>query len=415
MDNFVKEYIDRAKQEKIDALQKKHGSLLTDEYYDGLEKINNDYEYVKIIRKFAENASKLQQISHSAKYIHSDTKTSNVILAQNQKKGLLLETTDTKNLDVCGNAAFLNGYKFLSLKDTNGKKLQQYIEEDDYTPFNFIECSPDVKRQWYELFKQIKHFDEHKVVDKFAKQILFPLGNNNYITLVPLFPTALYNDLYSYISNIKHGEVCREARTKKRNNQPSDDPCMDIYNLAVIKIGGSNPQNISSFNSQRAGQVFLLDSAAPKLRFKSIYIRKAIKNIFEHRYMDLVVKGTVKSLNEFNEKIGTYKKNYSIRQAQKHFIGKAYHDVCNYLEYIRSQQEEGWTDDYEKLKLEHKTLIDKKFIGVSAGERIRCAKVLKEDFIQFISPKIKNISSSRLTGANSDDIDFKLKDLFDEI
>lgn len=395
MDNFVRTFIDEAKEKRLKKAPK-----------EKREEVKSKYENPRIIiSEYAKNASRLYKVSHCSKFTHTKSRTSNARVEACNSTAYLLETNGTEELDIWCAAQYQEVCRFLMNKDSEGKSLLEYIEKDDYSPFDFIECGSEEKKGWYERFKQVKNnVAKEVIVDKYAKQILFPIDNSEYLTLIPLFPTSLYGQIHAYIDRIK--KDYKDARKNKRDNKPYEGECREIFGLAVQEVGGDNPQNASYLNAQRNGRIFLLDSAAPRLEFKPIYIRKSIKSIFDYRELHFRVRKPVNDLMTYNKAIKNYDKNYSLRQAEKHFVAQAFFEIYSTLSYLKDNLEEGWTDEYEDLKYEHKVFIDIQFKDIGNAELIRCRKVLVRDFKQFITPKLKEVF---------DDLDLKDKDLYDEL
>lgn len=76
-------------------------------------------------------ASQLSMASHPGKFSHPDAKTSSIIAkCQKANDGYLRSGNVEYDLDVFGNAAAMDVYKFLTLKMDDGKSILEHLEED---------------------------------------------------------------------------------------------------------------------------------------------------------------------------------------------------------------------------------------------------------------------------------------------
>lgn len=377
--NFsVQECLDDTKE--IKQLKKKFGKELSEEDKKILLRMMND-AYISLMDKYSKNSEKQHLMSHSAKYIHSATQTSSFVMNDVPSNGLLLETPKNINHDIrYDSSTYMPGIKLLRIQNANGKgkSFLQCIEDEDYSPFDFISCDLKLKKLWFSRFKHVSRNDGVREVDKFAKQILFPLGDDaigqdNYINLIPLFPTSLYHEIHHFIVD-KLDDSQNEKEPAKSNRRKFRD-------LAVLEVGGENAQNVSNFNSEQLGRVYLFNSAAPKLR--SIDIKRSIKNILYIPAINDVVKEYV-----INYKKTIFSRDYALIKKRHDYTRSAYDDVCNTLIDLKNSRKPGWTDKYVNLKEEHKLLIDNKF-EIDKYERDRCNNVLKEDFKRFMDALIR--------------------------
>jgi CRISPR-associated protein Csy1 len=69
--------------------------------------------------------------------------------------------------------------------------------------------------------------------------------------------------VFEEIKEHRFGDVAKTARESKRHNEYSDVEVHEYRNLAIQKLGGTKPQNISQLNSERRGENYLLASLPP--------------------------------------------------------------------------------------------------------------------------------------------------------
>ena len=92
-----------------------------------------------------------------------------------------------------------------------------------------------------------------------------------YHLLAPLSATSLTHRVYQSIHADRFSEASKNARQARKDGQFTDYVLHDYPNMAVQKLGGTKPQNISQLNSERRGDNYLLASLPP--RWKSIDLK----------------------------------------------------------------------------------------------------------------------------------------------
>ena len=252
---------------------------LIEQYIQGrlnekLEKLKADdlAEKEKLLEKYQvetwlEDASlrirQLRLATHTPKQHHPDSKASAMFYRVAEKthdyvgsQGMQLEA------DVFGNAAVLDVFKMLRLKFKGVSLLERLLNADG----DFIAALATIKEHAhlrYQRFLAFSQLSEELNAGRLSKQVLFPVEQDEYHTLVLLYPSSLINVVYQQISYDRFSEeskVIREARFKKIHHA---DESREYPNLLVQRFGGSNKQNISQFNSDRGGLMWLLPSIPP--------------------------------------------------------------------------------------------------------------------------------------------------------
>lgn len=91
-------------------------------------------------------------------------------------------------------------------------------------------------------------------------------ANEDYHLLAPLYATSLAHAVYQDVQDVRFGEANKEARSARRESKGHEGVFRDYPQLAVQKLGGTKPQNISQLNSERGGNNYLLASLPPSWR-----------------------------------------------------------------------------------------------------------------------------------------------------
>ncbi|MBF7055095.1 type I-F CRISPR-associated protein Csy1, partial [Halomonas sp. KAO] len=100
-----------------------------------------------------------------------------------------------------------------------------------------------------------------------------PTDDTAYHLLAPLYATALTHRFYAQVSPNTwfFGDHNKAARKALKDKAPFEGGYTSYPNLAVQKLGGTKPQNISQLNSERGGQNYLLASLPPNWDSREVY------------------------------------------------------------------------------------------------------------------------------------------------
>lgn len=224
----------------------------------------------------AKRASQLSIVSHPSKFSHPSAKTTAIIAkAMPEADGYLRTGNLDYPLDVFGNAAAMDVYKFLSLPMADGLLVLEHLESD--TPE--VKALLGIPTASYDALKDgflsVKRSEGNKIYsDRLVKQVYFPVTENQYHLLSLLTPSGVITKLKSTIDIMRFSEQASEARDCRRNGLAHETGFDDVLNLTVTGYGGTQPQNVSVLNSQNAGRAYLLMSAPPTIEKRSVRLPK---------------------------------------------------------------------------------------------------------------------------------------------
>ncbi len=213
----------------------------------------------------AKRARQLSIVSHCGKFSHPRAKTSAVLTqGHSQPDGFLRTGNSSADLDVIGNAAALDVYKFLILPLQDGQTLLAHLEQDtDYIKQQFS-LSHKPYAELREEFLAIKQAPIEPKTSEKIKQVYFPV-ENGYHLLSIMTPSGLVFKLKNKINNLLFSEQTKQARESRRNQESHETGFDELYDLTIIGFGGTQPQNISELNSKNLGTAYLLPSMPPKI------------------------------------------------------------------------------------------------------------------------------------------------------
>lgn len=243
----------------------------------------------------AKRVGQLSMVSHPSKFSHPSAKTSSVIAhAEYNADGYLRSGNLHYPLDVFGNAAAMDVYKFLSIHLSNGKTVLDNLEQQNELIKSIFTISTANFDDLRNHFLVIKKSGDDNRTDHLVKQVYFPLGEGKYHLLSLLTPSGVLTELKAHIDKLRFSDETKQAKESRKNNQFHESGFADIYDLTITAYGGTQPQNISVLNSQNAGRSYLLSSVPPTLEKRSIRLPKTdffaqclYRNNFQESYIHL--------------------------------------------------------------------------------------------------------------------------------
>lgn len=272
----------------------------------------DQFQFDNWIESAAKRVGQLQVVTHSLKPIHPDAKGSNLYAPP--------ESLNTHNLvgshvlpadfagDVVGNAAALDVYKFLKL-EFEGKSLLERALENDSEFAKALSDNPEQAQAWVSSFAAITEPRGEHASHTRGKQLYWLVGDDtldeeNFRLLAPLYATSLAHRVFQTINHDRFSEEAKEARKAKREGKYAEQPVHSYPNLAVQKMGGTKPQNISQLNSERGGNNYLLASMPPSWNVRDIRPPLKAASVLSHPGIfgsRLEVRLLVKDLKHFLE------------------------------------------------------------------------------------------------------------------
>lgn len=232
------------------------------------------YAYPTWLADAARRVSQIQAVTHVLKATHPDARGTNLHVAPatlppHPEIGSQVLGEDFAE-DVVGNAAALDVFKFLKL-EVDGRRLLDWMQAKDPDLAQALNEDTPTAQAWMEAFSGLVRQETSLVSHPAAKQVYWLLGDNpsdnrQFHLLQPLFSSSLAQAVHGEIQDARFGEANGAARKAKRQNQPWDGTYRDYPHLAVRKLGGTKPQNISQLNSERGGNNYLLASLPPPRR-----------------------------------------------------------------------------------------------------------------------------------------------------
>lgn len=222
----------------------------------------------------ARRVNQIQAVTHSLKPIHPDAKGTSLYSPRHVSPTQPVVASHCLGndfaSDVVGNAAALDVYKFLKLEHQGRSLLALSLARD--ANFAAALSSDAAQAQaWMAAFAGLAERRGRAASHTLAKQLYWLTGEDphddaSFHLLAPLYATSLAHRVYQTVQDDRFSEEAAVARIAKKEGKYSARPVREYPQLAIQKLGGTKPQNISQLNSERRGENLLFASLPPAWR-----------------------------------------------------------------------------------------------------------------------------------------------------
>ncbi|MBN3857921.1 type I-F CRISPR-associated protein Csy1 [Paraburkholderia sp. Ac-20340] len=239
----------------------------------------------------ARRVKQIQAVTHSLKPVHPEARGTNLYVKPADLPTLEELGTHAVGerfaVDVTGNAAALDVYKLLKL-ESGGRTLLDALQSNASDAIAALSDNPAEARVLRDAFISLTAVREGSIESHtWAKQVYWLIGddaadNTQYHLLSPLYATSLAQAVFDDVHDARFGESNKLARSARRNGQSFDGVYREYRQLAVQRLGGTKPQNISQLNSERGGINYLLASLPPAWRDQKPSLPARTRSVFEY-------------------------------------------------------------------------------------------------------------------------------------
>ncbi|MEY8241146.1 MAG: type I-F CRISPR-associated protein Csy1 [Cycloclasticus sp.] len=318
-------------------------------------------------------AGQLKFGTHISKGVHPDSKGDNVNFsgAGPLPKGIVgSQTLASLSLDANGNAAALPLAAFFDawVNEEDNIKIVDVIQEGNSVLSTAFATDTDQSKKYVARFKDaLGNPDDKPATHGRNKQILWPLDgaieDDQYISLVPLYPSSLTNDFLRRVNAVRYSQENKQARDNRKKKSVEQQAYKAVPDVAVVRLGGTKPQNISRLISKQSGRNYLLQSLPPKIGGERVYrLTKEQASFFSSRLNQYTYFG----LKNLFAVVSSEKKTVEQRDANKQGLDIILAEVLKAAANIQGVYPEGWSQDYS-LSMAEKYWLDPKR-GDMAGE-----------------------------------------------
>jgi CRISPR-associated protein Csy1 len=318
------------------------------------QEANERFLFANWLPDAAKRAEQITMASHPSKFSHPSAKTSPIVANNLQDNdGYLRSGNIDYELDVFGNAAAMDVYKFLMLAMDDEKTILDHLEEDSLA-IKGLFTLPNTN---YENLKKglisIKQLDNSNKTDNLVKQVYFPV-DEGYHLLSLLTPSGLLTQVKNRVDSIRFSEETKQAKEFRKKNEKHITGYDDLFDLTITAYGGTKPQNISVLNSKNAGRAYLIASTPPELKRRQV--RLPNQNFFKNSLQTRRFKDSFEALDKL---IRTDVNNLHIRIGIKNSLKYIIDQVIKQSLIVRSYGE-GWSNSehYQPLPLSQRIWLD---------------------------------------------------------
>lgn len=311
----IDEFIQQRLNDKLDKLK--------DDELEKRSDLLSQHQRSTWLASAAQRVTQLQLASHTLKAIHPDARGSTIYLQKAivDKDLVGSHSLRASALDVVGNAAALDVFKLLKLS-YNSETLIQRLLRDDPCTRAALSDDPATAAEWATALAGIAYAKSAPASHTLAKQIYFPVADDRYHLLAPLYPSALVHAWHQILQADRWGDEAKAAREARRKRRPSARGYVEYPGLAVQSFGGSKPQNISQLNSERGGKTHLMSSLPPNWSSPSVRPPINSASVFDRAFPGRrAVKEMTTALRQFlYEHRGADENNIGIRRTRAEMV-----------------------------------------------------------------------------------------------
>lgn len=200
--------------------------------------------------------------------------------------------------------------------------------------------------------------------DTRAKQLFWltgddPLDDGSYHLLAPLYATSLAHLVHGEVHEHRIGTTNKEARHARRDGKMHDGTFHHYPYLAVQKLGGTKPQNISQLNSERRGINYLLSSLPPVWKSNDFRLPAHATSVFDRLFSGRIeVRRTLRQFSAFLA--GDPDETMDTRNRVDAFVERLIDEATIMAGGFHSTLPGGWSLDeqYDDLAMEEKLWLD---------------------------------------------------------
>lgn len=304
-------------------------------------------------------AKQLHFGTHISKGIHPDSKGDNLVFYKNNASNLVDSSSiKSKLLDANGNAAALPLAAFFEYLVDEEKSITigEAIVADIKNIEEVFSTNSEKSKEYFQSFyKALKSNVSTPVTHERNKQLLWPKNKpNSYIALVPLYPSVFTHEFYKKLNDLRFSEANKTARADRFKKTAPNTAYVSINSIAVTKLGGTKPQNISLLTSRQGGRNYLLPSLPPQFKQSQQFkIYPSAESIFS-RNLEYRCRDVLQALYRL---IKTNYNNVDIRNARKDILDSLLYKVLAVAASIQEDYPASWSKDYS-LNINEKFWLD---------------------------------------------------------
>ncbi|MBK1646693.1 type I-F CRISPR-associated protein Csy1 [Thiocapsa imhoffii] len=358
------------------------------------------YQLQPLLNSGADCVSQIQMATHIVKGIHPDPKVkeaTNLLVDPSNLPDLPLVGSHVLSahidIDATGNGAFNKKIHevFLLLQTKfEDECILNLLKRGDSDAIAALGGSPEEATS---IADRLTEMDAARCMGLAshtqAKQIYWPVGadphdNSGYHLLAPLYPTSLVHRVYQTLQEDRFSEAAKAARKARKAGEWHERPVREYPNLAVQKLGGGKPRNISQLNHIRDGNNYLLASLPPVWQSLTVKPLFGVESLFDVYRWRREVRTLARELRRFLE--GNPASNLKTRQRLDELVNALLDELIQFTAEVRTL-DAGWSRDPQcSLPPSHGAWLDPDAADVRPDDVI---ERLSSDFAHWLNAQLR--------------------------
>jgi CRISPR-associated protein Csy1 len=374
---------------------------------DNRRRVREGLEFAALLQVAIESEGQIQIATHIAKGVHPDLKvrhTTNLMVRPRDLAFLSVVGSHVLPPDVAGDSTGNGSYVKKSYElnlllsiEFEGKSLRSWILEGDDDAESVVTLNVEHGLVIRALVSLAEPRCKGPASSHLAKQIYWQLPgeehsaheDSSYHLLAPLYPTTLVHRVYQQLRDDRFSDAAKAARAARKEGTYHSRPVREYPDLAIQKLGGTKPQNISQLNSERRGDNCLLASVPPVWKAAAVRPLWGVRSLFEVWGRRPSVQQPTRQLRRFLE--GKPPANEATRRRVRGMV-EALVDELIQLQAELLMLESGWTTASEcELSAAQCAWLDPG--GFSSITRIEqdADEVVATDFARWLNAQLRNV------------------------
>lgn len=263
------------------------------------QQIRDGLDFQRLVQSATEFEGQIQIASHIAKGIHPDIKVKKatnllvnpVNMAAHVYVGSRVLDADTPG-DATGNGSYVKkAYELnrLLTLEFEGQPIYAWLKQEDTDTVYVFTAGLGDKGTVQALISLGEPRCAGVSSSQLAKQIYWLLDEDEvsahddsaYHLLAPLYPTSLVHRVYLHLQDDRFSDEAKAARAACKDGLHHARPVREYPDLAIQKLGGTKPQNISQLNNERRGENYLLASLPPVWKSAAVRPLLGVSSLFK--------------------------------------------------------------------------------------------------------------------------------------
>lgn len=359
------------------------------------------FQLQPLLSSGAESVGQIQMATHLVKGIHpypqvkvaTNLKVDPTILHSTPLVGTHVLRAGI-DVDATGNGAFnkkIYEVYLLLIASFEGVPVLELLKKGDLDACTALGETAD---QGAAIALALSEIDEnrcrHVASHALAKQIYWPVGNDphddaSYHLLAPLYPTSLVHRVYQTLQEDRFGEAAKAAREARKAGEWHERPVREYPNLAIQKLGGTKPQNISQLNSERRGDNCLLASLPPVWLSAEVKPVLNVASLFDVFRWRKEVRALAAHLRRYLESDPA--RNKETRERRDELVESLLDELMQYSAEVQTLQP-GWSKDACcELPAHQIAWLDPQDNDIDTGDMI---DRMASDFANWLNGQLRN-------------------------